>query len=439
MRIEALLKSVSRYAIPVVGALLALLSFTAGLNTRQAQRSDRVLLAAIAPLPDNVSSRTISDPDDPTASLPPVETYHRVLTTIQDSYYGPSGLGTGMDDTKLTYCAIRGMLASLGDKYTRFLEPDEYRRMQEENQGEFGGIGARLEKAKNKVFVKEVLKGTPAAHAGLVAGDVIQAVDGVPLSGMSIYKAVDLIRGETGTRVKLTILRRGQQKPFVVSIRRALIEPDIVQAEMLPGGIAHIRLTTFNQRADTELDHALTNMERKKMQALILDLRDNPGGLLSEAVAVASRFVKGGPVVIIQERGGARKEYAVQPSKHNHKPVPLVVLVNKWSASASEIVAGAIKDTGAGLIVGTETWGKGLVQTITPIPTDGSAVLITTHRYYTPNGTDINHRGIQPDVRVELTDKDLETQNDRQLREAVAILSGRKFGTPAVQAKAAPK
>jgi len=388
-------------------------------------------LSAVPALPEDELPSGPADDLSKSGELPPVETYHKVLTTIRRSYYGTVGEGARLGDRQLTYAAIRGMLANLGDKYTRFLEPDEFRRMQEENQGEFGGIGARLEKVRDKILIKDVLKGTPAERAGLKPGDAITAVDNTSLSGFSIYRAVDLIRGERGTKVRLTILRKGVAKPFQVTILRDVIRPEVIQAKMLEGGIAYIKLAAFNQTSDAELDRALSEMERKRMQGLILDLRDNPGGLLSEAVAVASRFVKEGPVVIIQERGGARKQFNVLPGKHNHKPVPLVVLVNKWSASASEIVAGAIKDSGTGLVVGTETWGKGLVQTITPIPQDGSAVLITTHRYFTPKGTDINHKGIQPDVRVELTEKDIETMNDRQLKEALAILNGRKFGPSA--------
>lgn len=412
----------------VLVVLVAVAAFALGAVSVPERPSTGVWLAAVPALPeDEVSgASTVDLPKG--GELPPVETFHNVLSTIRRLYYGTVGEGPSLGDRQLTYAAIRGMLASLGDKYTRFLEPDEFRRMQEENQGEFGGIGARLEKVRDKILIKDVLKGTPAERAGLKPGDAITAVDSTSLNGFSIYRAVDLIRGERGTKVKLTIVRKGVAKPFSVTIVRDVIRPEVIQAKMLQGNIAYIKLTAFNQTSDAELDRALSEMERKRMQGLILDLRDNPGGLLSEAIAVASRFVKKGPVVTIQERGGARKQYNVLPGKHNHKPVPLVVLVNKWSASASEIVAGAIKDSGAGIVVGTETCGKGLVQTITPIPQDGSAVLITTHRYYTPKGTDINHKGIQPDVHVELTEKDIETMNDRQLKEALAILNGRRLG-----------
>jgi carboxyl-terminal processing protease len=418
--------------------LLSLAAFAAGfVGAGKDFVPEPVRLAAL-PVPPDDTMALSAPPRDSSGEvqLSPVEAYYRALSVIQRSYYGKNGEGVTLDSKRLTYAAIKGMLASLNDRYTRFLEPDEFRRMEEENRGEFGGIGARLEKVKDRILIKDVLKNTPAQRAGLKPGDTILAVDGVSIAGMSIYKAVDLIRGERGTIVKLTILRKGFSKPKVISVKRDLIRPEVIQAKMLEGNIAYIKLTAFNQTSDQELDRALAEMERRNMQGLILDLRDNPGGLLSEAVAVASRFVKEGPVVIIQERGGRRRQYNVLPGKHNHKPVPLVVLVNKWSASASEIVAGAIKDTGAGLVVGTETWGKGLVQTINPIPEDGSAVLVTTHRYFTPRGTDINHKGIQPDVRVELTEKDIETMNDRQLKEAIAILNGQRFGSPVKRVQA---
>lgn len=409
----------------VVIVVVAAVAFTIGVVSVPQRPQAGVWLSAVPALPEGELQSRITGDNPSDGELPPVETYHKVLTTIRASYYGTQGEGVHLGERQLTYAAIRGMLANLGDRYTRFLEPDEFRRMQEENQGEFGGIGARLEKVRDKILIKDVLKGTPAERAGLKPGDAIIAVDNTSLSGFSIYKAVDIIRGERGTKVRLKISRKGIAKPFEVTIVRDVIRPEVIQAKMLEGGIAYIKLSAFNQTSDAELDKALSEMERRRMRGLILDLRDNPGGLLSEAVAVASRFVKEGPVVVIQERGGARKQYNVLPGKHNHKQVPLVVLVNKWSASASEIVAGAVKDSGAGIVVGTETWGKGLVQTITPIPQDGSAVLITTHRYFTPKGIDINHKGIQPDVRVELTEKDIETMNDRQLKEALAILNSK--------------
>ncbi len=384
-------------------------------------------LASLPPLPEEEAPKTIPIEKGETRTLPPVETYFQTLEQLKALYYGPI-----KSSRELTYSAIRGMLASLNDRYTRFLEPDEYHRMLEDNQGEFGGIGAQLEKTKGKVVIKRVLENTPAQRAKLKPGDVILKVNGKPVSGLSIFQTVDMIRGPRGTRVVLEIQRSGVAKPLTFTLVRDIIKLETVKATMLKGGIARIELTSFNQLADEELGKALEEMKKKGMKALILDLRNNPGGLLSEAVAVASRFIPEGPVVIVQERGGKRKIFNADPRKRLDPPVPLVVLVNKLSASASEIVAGAIKDTKSGIIVGTDTWGKGLVQTITPIPIDGSAVLVTTHRYYTPAGIDINQKGIAPDVRVELTEKDIKANRDPQLERAIAILNG-EFNPRAVQ------
>lgn len=384
-------------------------------------------LVSLPPLPEEEAPKTIPVDQGETSPLPPVETYFRTLEEIKALYYGPI-----KSNRELTYSAIRGMLASLNDRYTRFLEPDEYHRMLEDNQGEFGGIGAQLEKTKGKVIIKRVLENTPAQRARLKPGDVILKVNGKPVSGLSIFQTVDRIRGPRGTRVVLEIQRSGVAKPLTFTLVRDIIKLETVKATMLKGGIARIELTSFNQLADEELGKALEEMKKKGMKALILDLRNNPGGLLSEAVAIASRFVPEGPVVIVQERGGRRKIFNADPRKRLNPPVPLVVLVNKLSASASEIVAGAIKDTKRGIIVGTDTWGKGLVQTITPIPIDGSALLITTHRYYTPAGIDINQKGITPDVRVEPTEKDLKANRDPQLERAIAILNG-EFNPQAAQ------
>jgi carboxyl-terminal processing protease len=381
-------------------------------------------LSAITPLPDEQVTLSPSEAREINPSLPPVETYYNVMKKLEDSYYQkPSS------EREMTYAAIRGMLASLGDPYTQFFDPDEYRRMQQDNEGEFGGIGATLEKTQGKTVVKEVLPATPAFKNGLKAGDVITEVDGKAVQGLTLIKIVDEIRGQVGTTVKITLERQGVAHPFVKAITREVIKMKTMKAEMIldpdkkPTGIAHIELAVFNAQAHLELDKALKQMSNQGMKALILDLRGNPGGFLQEAIEVASRFIDSGPVVILEQRGGERSNLNVNRSvKHYH--LPLVVLVNKGSASASEIVAGAIKDTNTGILVGTDTYGKGLVQTINPIPNDGSAVKITTQRYLTPNGIDINKKGILPHYKVEITKDDITKKQDPQLDKAVSILKG---------------
>ncbi|MBW3623052.1 MAG: S41 family peptidase [Armatimonadetes bacterium] len=380
-------------------------------------------ISLLGPLPEEKQATPLAEPGSPESRMLPVETYSRVLRKLKDSYYKDPGT-----DRELTYAAIRGMLASLGDRYTRFLDPDEFRRMQQENEGEFGGIGAKLEKVQGKTVIKEVVPNTPAQKGQLKAGDVILAVEDKNVVGQSLEKVVDQIRGQVGTPVKLLIERKGVAQPFTKSIVRNVIKLPTVEAEMLldakkkPTGVAKIQLLQFNQHAHEELDQALRAMQKKGMKALIFDLRGNPGGYLSEAVEVASRFLNSGPVVYIQ-RGSKKEPMNVVRDRTIPKVrVPYVILVNKGSASASEIVAGAVKDTKSGILVGTDTWGKGLVQTINPIRNDGSAVLITTHKYLTPSGTDINKKGIAPHWRVEMTPEDVEKKRDPQQDKALAIL-----------------
>ncbi|MEI6915332.1 MAG: S41 family peptidase, partial [Armatimonadota bacterium] len=265
----------------------------------------------------------------------------------------------------------------------------------------------------------------------------ILKVDGKSVAGKDIDDVVKMIRGESNTMVTLELSRGKELKPVKLSIRRQQVEYRMVEHEMLDkqDGIGWLLLRQFNSKADEQMDLALTDLQNHKMKGLILDLRDNPGGLLESAVEIGSRFIPAGnPVVIIKERGGETSKLEVDPSKQDHPRYPLVVLVNEMSASASEIVAGAIKDTKSGTLVGTETFGKGRVQTIVPLPGD-SAVRITTAKYLTPNGHDIHRNritkvgGIEPDVFVKALEEPAEDddttdrmKNDPQLQKAVAIL-----------------
>ncbi|MGC8861184.1 MAG: S41 family peptidase [Armatimonadota bacterium] len=355
------------------------------------------------------------------APLGVIDSYSAVLERLKADYYGGK-----IDERKLTYSAIRGMLHALDDPFTRFLDPEEYKRMREENEGNFTGIGAQLDtNDKGEVYVKEPLPETPAERAGIKANDVIVAVDGKSIKGKDILEVVKLIRGPEGTKVKLTLRRPKVPKLITKVITRQVVQFRMVKWRMVDekNGIGYIRLYQFNEQCDAQFDKALAELERRHVKGLILDLRANPGGLLQAAVDIGSRFIESGPVVIIQERGGARRPLYVEEEKHNHKRYPLVVLVDNSSASASEIVSGAIKDDGVGTLVGVKTFGKGRVQTIMPLE-DGSAVAITTAKYLTPKGTDIHKKGIEPDIEVKAPDdfdpKDPKT--DLQLAKAVDVL-----------------
>jgi len=408
--------------IPIT--FLLLLSFIMGFHVQDAlaANSFRSWTEALARIPAQVERLLERSQDTAPGDLPILETYWAVLERLSEDYYGQK-----IDERELTYNAIRGMLRALNDPFTRFLDPEEHKKMREENEGNFVGIGAQLDvNSKHQIYIKEPLPDSPAEKAGVKAGDIILKVNDEPITGMDIEDVVKKIRGEEGTKVKLTFLRKGEKKPVEITITRRVVQFRMVTFRMEDevNKLGYIRLYQFNEQSDAQLDQALTKLENQGMRGLILDLRSNPGGLLDVAIDIGSRFIPGGPVVIIQERGGSRTPHYVKESKHNqHKTYPLVVLVDDHSASASEIVAGAIRDNKVGTLVGTRTFGKGRVQTIMPL-NDGSAVAITTAKYLTPSGTDINKVGIKPDVVVEVPDDaDLtDPKKDPQLLKAEEVL-----------------
>ncbi len=394
-------------------AFLLFAAFVIGFVTDDVRASGgdpRKWVASLQLLPQRLESIASSSPDAKTDNKPLaiISTYSSVMSRLKSDYYGKT-----VDERKLTYSAIRGMLHALDDPFTRFMDPTEYGKMKEENEGNFTGIGAQLDtNKKGEVYIKEPLPNTPAIRAGIKANDVILAVDGKSIKGMDILDVVKLIRGKEGTKVKLTFRRPGRTKPLDISVVRRTVQYQMVKYRMADekNKIGYIRLYQFNEQSDAQFDDALTQLEKKQIKGLILDLRSNPGGLLQVAVDIGSRFIESGPIVTIQERGGEKNSYYVEEEKHNHKRYPLVVLVDKQSASASEIVSGAIKDDNAGTLVGMTTFGKGRVQTIMPMQ-DGSAIAITTAKYLTPKGTDIHKKGIEPDVKIEQPDLDTVLKN----------------------------
>lgn len=349
-----------------------------------------------------------------------------------------------IDTTQITYNGIRGMMGALKDRYTRFLDPVAYKEMMDENQGEFVGIGALLGTNKqNQVYVVRVLPKGPALKAKVMNGDIIMKVDGHSTLKMPDTDVVKLIRGEPNTSVTLTLLRGAQTK--VITIPRGVVTQEIVQHAMIDPAhkIGYIKLLQFNEESDIQVNQALRDLQAQGMRALVFDLRDNPGGLLDIAQQIASRFVPSGPIVWIRsktETMTTMEHLDVLQSEHRHHlQYPLVVLVNGGSASAAEIVSGAIKDTGSGTLIGEKTFGKGLVQTIMPLP-DRSAVAITTQHYYTAHKNDINHKGIIPNEIVKFTDDETrkeyaffrdhpdanyDVKNDPQLQRGLSDLSQR--------------
>jgi len=335
---------------------------------------------------------------------------------IENEFYGE--LPTMQE---VTYGAIRGVLVAIGDDGTSFIDPERAAIMREDITGGFEGIGAVVNMLPNgRLIIVEPLPGRPAAQAGIQQGDLVLQVDDTPIQNMTLMEAVSLIRGPEGSTVRLTILRKGVKEPFEVAIVRARIEIEVVESRMLEDDIAYVKLTEFNVKATKELKEALQELMAQEPQGLIFDLRSNPGGFLQTSVEVASQFLDGGLVLTEKGRGDLEKEYQVE-SGGLATEVPLVVLVNMGSASASEIVAGAIQDSGRGILVGERTFGKGSVQ-LPHTLSDGSELRVTIARWFTPKGREIQGTGIFPDIEVEMTLEDLEAGRDPQLERAVEYL-----------------
>jgi carboxyl-terminal processing protease len=356
--------------------------------------------------------------DDPTLNAKELE---REVNTVTGSY----GSKTGGSQT-ITYAAIAGMLSSVKDKYTTFLTPAEYKMLNEGlDGGNFSGVGIaiRIDEKTKELIVNEVIPGGPAEKAGLQAADAIVQIDGKPTKGLTSEQDAKLLRGEKGTQVRLTIERAGAEIP-VIAVTRDIIHQPSVYAKLLDNGIGYARLSVFGSSTADELTAALSKLESQGAKAYVLDLRDNGGGYLNAAIDVSSKFIASGPIVSVESRGGSDTQYDAENTAI--PPKPLAVLVNKYTASASEITSGAIQDDGVGALIGEKTYGKGVVQTIHPLR-DGSAVKITSARYLTPKGRDINLVGIEPDIiTVEpKTSKYGDPTTDPQLQSAITYLQGK--------------
>ncbi len=311
------------------------------------------------------------------------------------------------------YDAIRSALKKLDDPYTRFLDPQKFAELTQETSGELSGIGATLalDKTAKVPVVIAAMSNSPASKAGLKSGDLILSVDGKPVKGLEIDKVVSLVRGKPDTIIKLKIAR-GQKKVFDVAVTRQVIQVSIVTSALKQEGnnrIGYIRLSEFDDHADTQMKAAIQSLEKQKVKGFILDLRDNPGGLLSMAVNISRLWINDGTIVKTVIRNGESEiDEADQTAVTN---LPLTLLVDGGSASASEILTGALKDHRRAMIVGTKTFGKGIVQQINSL-SDGSGLNVTIAHYFTPNGTDIHHKGILPDVVIPLTQEQVKKLSD---------------------------
>ncbi|GAB4534554.1 MAG: S41 family peptidase [Thermodesulfovibrionia bacterium] len=327
-----------------------------------------------------------------------LKVFAEAITLLKENYVEE------IDDKQLIYGAIKGMLSSL-DPHSSFMTPEAYKEMQVDTKGEFGGLGIQIGIKDNMLTVIAPIEDTPAFRAGIKAGDRILKINGESTKDMSLYDAVSKLRGAKGTSVTITIMREGFEKPEDITIVRDIISIKSVKSKVIDDGIGYIKLLQFQQKTGSDIEDALTTIKKSNINSLILDLRNNPGGLLNSSVDVASYFLPQGRLVVsIKGRKEEKTDFyttgsAIYPDQ------PMVVLVNEGSASASEIVAGALQDWNRAVIIGTKTFGKGSVQTVIPL-SDGSAIRVTTALYYTPKGRSIQATGIVPDIIVELKAKD---------------------------------
>lgn len=317
------------------------------------------------------------------------------------------------DQDELVYGAIRGMVSTL-DPHSAFMDPEEYRILTSDTQGRFGGVGVEIDVRDGWLTVHGVFEGGPADRAGIRPGDRFLTIDGRRARDMPISEAVRIMRGEPGTSVPVTIRREGEDEAIRLTLTREIIRVDAVQARILPDRIVHLQIKAFQGTTTEELRRALdAAVERTAssggVRGILLDMRRNPGGLLDEAVRVSDEFLESGVIVSTRGRGGRLLSEATARRAGTRPNWPMVVLVDNYTASAAEIVAGALRDHGRAIVVGSRTWGKGSVQNIIELP-DGSALKLTVARYYTPSGRSIQAEGIVPDVEIEQLDEETARQ-----------------------------
>ncbi|HXN82219.1 MAG TPA: S41 family peptidase [Myxococcales bacterium] len=350
------------------------------------------LCAVLGGLGAAAAGRAAGDPAGPYKKL---DVFSHVLSLIENLYV------ENVDETRLLYGAIDGMVRTL-DPHSSFMEPRSYAALKEETDGEYGGVGLELTLRDGEVVVVSPLDDTPASHAGFAPGDRIVEIDGQPMRGLKESDAAHALTGPPGTTCVVKALRDGWEAPRAFTLVRDVIRVVSVEDRLYDHKYGYVKLKSFSERTDTYLKKALDQLRAQsggELKGLVLDLRRNPGGLLDQAVKVADRFLRSGIIVTTKGRGGRHVEVERAHARDTEPGYPLVVLVDGGTASASEIVAGALQDHGRGLILGTQTFGKGSVQQVIELD-DGSGLKLTTARYYTPSGKSIQERGISPDLLV---------------------------------------
>ena len=348
-----------------------------------------------------------------------IDLFGEVLEKINKEYVDEINQSESMDS------AINGLLQSL-DPYSSYMSPEVLNEMQTETSGEFGGLGIEVSMESGVVKVITPMDDTPASNAGIKAGDYIVKINDIQVQGKSLSEAVDLMRGPVGSGIELTVRRMGEKKALTFNIIREIIQIQSVKADLLEKNIGYIRLTSFNENSGKQIEREIKNFEnKKKVSSYILDLRNNPGGLLSQAIKISDFFLDDGEIVSTKSRKSSenRKYFAGKGDLTNGKT--LIVLINYGSASASEIVAGALKDHKRAILLGENSYGKGSVQSIIPLKNNG-AIRLTIAKYYLPSGKSISEVGVSPDIEVN-EDSDnfkIKTETDNQLSYAIKLLKG---------------
>ena len=348
-----------------------------------------------------------------------IDLFGEVLEKINKEYVDEINQSESMDS------AINGLLQSL-DPYSAYMSPEIFNEMQTETSGEFGGLGIEVGMESGVVKVISPIDDTPASKAGIKAGDYIVKINDTQVQGKSLSEAVDLMRGPVGSGIELTIRRRGERKALVFNVVREIIQIRSVKAEILEKNIGYIRLTSFNENSGKQIEGEIKKLEKNRnIKSYILDLRNNPGGLLSQAIKITDFFLDNGEIVSTKSRKPSenRKWFAKKGDLTNGKI--LIVLINYGSASASEIVAGALKDHKRAILLGENSYGKGSVQSIIPLKNDG-AIRLTVAKYYLPSGKSISEVGVSPDIEIDEENDDfrIKTETDNQLEYAIKLLKG---------------
>ena len=348
-----------------------------------------------------------------------IDLFGEVLEKINKEYVDEIDQSESMD------AAIDGLLQSL-DPYSGYMSPKTFDEMQTDTSGEFGGLGIEVTMESGVVKVISPIDDTPASRAGIKAGDYIVKIENTQVQGKSLSEAVDLMRGPVGSSIELTIRRRGEKKALIFEVTREIIEIKSVKADLLDKNIGYLRLTSFNENSAQQIEKEIKELEKnKKLKGYILDLRNNPGGLLSQAIRISDFFLENGEIVSTKSRKSSENRKWFAKKGDITKGKTLIVLINYGSASASEIVAGALKDHKRAILLGENSYGKGSVQSIIPLKNKG-AIRLTVAKYYLPSGKSISEVGVSPDIEIdeEFDDFKIKTKTDNQLNYALKLLNG---------------